>query len=209
MASNKRLILIISLVAAVCLAVVGATVAYYQGQTVTADNQFKVGAVDVSVPEVFPSIEENKDNAVKVVQLENTGTVDAYLRAMIVPTFRGEDGSYACDVDYSTVSAGYITVTDSREGTVYTLNLAQGWESSWHFSPTDNVFYFREIVPPFEKNLTTYLLESVSKNKNNWEDLNIDILADAVQTEGETVREHLKNNWGVTHISNTGTLHWD
>lgn len=208
MAGNKKLILLITLVAAVCLAVAGVTVAYYQGQTVDVNNSFRPGDVDVSVPEYFPDIEKDKSTAAKVVQLQNTGSVDAYLRAMIVPTFRGEDGSYACDVNYGTVSQGYIEVRDrSLHSTVYKLYLADDWQTNWHFSPGDNVFYYRHIVPP--TNTTNYLLWSVEKSQANWENLNIDILADAVQTEGETVLAHLKTNWGVTAVSEvTGELSW-
>lgn len=207
MAVNKRLIIILSLVAAVCLAVAGVTVAYYQGQTADVDNQFKVGDVNVSVPEEFPSIDPGND-ALKAVRLQNTGTVDAYLRAMIVPTFRGDEGSQACDVDYSTVPSGYIMVTAPDGVKTYKLFLADDWGTSWYFSPTDNVFYHRDFVKKGQT--TNLLLQSVVKSGDDWKDLNIDILADAVQTEGETVLDHLKTHWGVTRIGEgTGRLYWE
>lgn len=211
MAQNKRLIFIISVVAAVCLAVTGVTIAFYQAQTEEVNNTFRLGEVDVSVPEEFPSIDPGTDEALKAVYLENTGTVDAYLRGMIVPTFRGEDGSMACDVDYSKVlSDGYILVTaPNGSPETYRLDLAPGWQSSWHFSPAGNVFYYRKIVPHTNGTMTTMLLKSVTKSGDNWKNLNIDILADAIQTQGDNAREHLYNVWGVTGIDPDGTLHWD
>lgn len=96
---KKRENLIVALAVLVCSVVCCSTFAFIYTKTAPVVNEFQGSAVGVKVDETF-------ENNIKTnVAIENTGTAESYVRAMIVVTWKAKDGSVAPevpekDVDY-------------------------------------------------------------------------------------------------------------
>jgi hypothetical protein len=101
-----------------------------------------------------------------------------------------------------------------------TFVLNADWEKYWVFNPKDGYFYYKSALPPESKDdegnvvagITQPLLEKVSISADTYKTVNtdglylrVDILADAIQTEGNAVT----NRWassGITINSETEQL---
>lgn len=150
---------------------------------------------------------------IKNVDAEEENNPDAYIRVAIVPrwvTTPADSQSTIASTFEADVSAYQSTVTDgnttslvdykpfgkladiSITNNTYTMGdvtfiLADDWNTNWIFNPKDGYFYYKKKVAPNET--TSVLLSSVSvpssviKFDTNVT-LQIDILTDAVQTEG-------------------------
>lgn len=70
-------------------AVVGSTVAFLVTKTAPVENKFTYASVSCTVSESFNGTTKEK------VQIQNTGTTDAYIRATYVVNWLNKDGSIA------------------------------------------------------------------------------------------------------------------
>ncbi len=118
----------------------------------------------------------------KQVQIQNTSNpheVDCYIRVMLVPVFRTNEGTLAADISLSP-SGDNISIT-APNGESVTLQLANGWENDWIYD--SGYFYYRNIVHPGQS--TTVLLNSVLvSDVELWDTLCLEVISDAVQAEG-------------------------
>lgn len=139
--------------------VAGSTVAYLIAKTDDVQNTFEYGKVSCAIHEDFKDKTYKKD-----VQVENTGNVNAYIRATCVINWLDKDGNIAASVpsDYD-----------------YTLTvpISDKWVPGG-----DGYYYYTSPVEPGGK--TDFLLDcKVDYPENAEYTLSVEILATAVQSE--------------------------
>lgn len=140
--------------------------------------------------------------AKKQVQILNANkdgenNADAYIRVCFVPhwTVTLPDGTEA-DVASTKGLTSFGNYPESIEGSTFTMGdvtftLNSDWESSWIYNSTDGYFYCKNIVGIGDS--TAQLLDGISMTKDAYEkipdgvSLRVDVLADAIQTEGGAV----------------------
>lgn len=176
---NKLAILFIAVVMLIG-AVVGSTVAFLVTQTDPVENKFTYASVSCTVSESFNGTTKEK------VQIQNTGTTDAYIRATYVVNWFNKDGSIA-PVPQGTIPNGY------------TLSISENPDKAWT-KGTDGYFYYLTPVAP--GGLTDGSLVNCTVTYPQGVEpeyiLSVEILATAVQsTPAKAVREA----WGVTPVS--------
>ena len=176
---NKLAILFIAVVMLIG-AVVGSTVAFLVTQTDPVENKFTYASVSCAVSETFKGATKEK------VQIQNTGTTDAYIRAAYVVSWLNKDGSIA-PVPQGTTPDGYI------------LSISENPNNAWT-KGTDGYFYYLTPVAP--GGLTDGSLVNCTVTYPQGVEpeyiLSVEILATAVQsTPAKAVREA----WGVTPVS--------
>lgn len=176
---NKLAILFIAVVMLIG-AVVGSTVAFLVTQTDPVENKFTYASVSCAVSESFNGTTKEK------VQIQNTGTTDAYIRATYVVSWLNKDGSIA-PVPQGTTPDGYI------------LSISENPNNAWT-KGTDGYFYYLTPVAP--GGLTDGSLVNCTVTYPQGVEpeyiLSVEILATAVQsTPAKAVREA----WGVTPVS--------
>lgn len=176
---NKLAILFIAVVMLIG-AVVGSTVAFLVTKTAPVENKFTYASVSCTVSESFNGTTKEK------VQIQNTGTTDAYIRATYVVSWLNKDGSIA-PVPQGTTPDGYI------------LSISENPNNAWT-KGTDGYFYYLTPVAP--GGLTDGSLVNCTVTYPQGVEpeyiLSVEILATAVQsTPAKAVREA----WGVTPVS--------
>lgn len=176
---NKLAILFIAVVMLIG-AVVGSTVAFLVTKTAPVENKFTYASVSCTVSESFNGTTKEK------VQIQNTGTTDAYIRATYVVNWLNKDGSIA-PVPQGTIPNGY------------TLSISENPDNAWT-KGTDGYFYYLTPVAP--GGLTDGSLVNCTVTYPQGVEpeyiLSVEILATAVQsTPAKAVREA----WGVTPVS--------
>ena len=176
---NKLAILFIAVVMLIG-AVVGSTVAFLVTKTAPVENKFTYASVSCTVSETFKGATKEK------VQIQNTGTTDAYIRATYVVSWLNKDGSIA-SVPQGTTPDGYI------------LSISENPNNAWT-KGTDGYFYYLTPVAP--GGLTDGSLVNCTVTYPQGVEpeyiLSVEILATAVQsTPAKAVREA----WGVTPVS--------
>lgn len=171
---NKLAILFIAVVMLIG-AVVGSTVAFLVTKTAPVENKFTYASVSCAVSETFNGATKEK------VQIKNTGTTDAYIRATYVVNWLNKDGSIA-PVPQGTTPDGY------------TLSISENPDNAWT-KGTDGYFYYLKPVAPGEFTKDGSLVYcSVVYPENAEYTLSVEILATAVQsTPANAVREAWPN----------------
>lgn len=156
---NKAAVL---LTAAVLLigTVVGSTVAYLIAQTEAVENTFEYAKVSCEVKEDF-----NGGNTKKNVQITNTGSTNAYIRATYVVNWLDSNGNIAASVP---------------EG--YSYNVTENPEGEWT-KGTDGYFYYLSPVAPDASTPGSLLTCTVTRPENPEYRLSVEILATAIQSE--------------------------
>lgn len=87
MKQNKKTILMLVSLVVLLAAVVGTTIAYLVASDDPITNTFTPTSVPVDIPE------DTKTGVKKEVKVKNKGTTDAYIRAMVVITWKDKDGN--------------------------------------------------------------------------------------------------------------------
>lgn len=173
---NKLAILFIAVVMLIG-AVVGSTVAFLVTETTPVTNTFEYAKVSCAVSETF--IGATKEN----VQIQNTGTTDAYIRATYVVNWLNKDGTIAASVP---------------EG--YSYDLTENPNNVWA-KGDDGYFYYWTPVAPGNStpesllNCTAHYPEGVEPQYI----LSVEILATAVQS---TPAKAVQEAWGVLPSGN-------
>ena len=176
---NKLAILFIAVVMLIG-AVVGSTVAFLVTKTAPVENKFTYASVSCTVSESFNGTTKEK------VQIQNTGTTDAYIRATYVVNWLNKDGSIA-PVPQGTIPNGY------------TLSISENPDNAWT-KGTDGYFYYLTPVAP--GGLTDGSLVNCTVTYPQGVEpeyiLSVEILATAVQS---TPAKAVQEAWGVTPVS--------
>lgn len=156
---NKAAVL---LTAAVLLigTVVGSTVAYLIAQTDAVENTFEYAEVSCEVKEDF-----NGGNTKKNVQITNTGSTDAYIRATYVVNWLDAQGKIVASVPGG-----------------YSYTLTENPDNKWTKS-TDGYFYYLTPVAPGDSTPGSLLTCTVTRPENPEYRLSVEILATAIQSE--------------------------
>jgi hypothetical protein len=185
---NKKTIIIISYVLVVILAMTGATYALLSTESQAKVNSFVPGVLTTTIiennedsdnTEILTPDEDVTSKIVEVLNVNNPHEVDAYIRVMLVPTFRTNEGTLAGNMSLDP-SSNIVTITSPDDGTI-TLHLIDGWDSNWIFD--NGYFYHIDIVQPGIK--TAILLESVEVSDIDlWSSFQLEVLSDAIQAEG-------------------------
>lgn len=154
-------------------AVIGSTVAYLITNTDPVENKFTYAGVSCEVTEEF------KNNTKEHVQVKNTGTTDAYIRATYVVNWLDAQGNIVASVP---------------EGYSYTLT--ENPDGQWTKASGDGYFYYLKPVAPKASTPGSLLNCTVTYPDNNPEyTLSVKILATAIQSQpAKAVGEA----WGVT-----------
>ena len=155
-------------------AVVGSTVAYLITNTGPVENQFTYAGVSCEVKEDF------NGNTKKDVQITNTGSTDAYIRATYVVNWLDAQGNIVASVP---------------EGYSYTLT--ENPNSMWT-KYGDGYFYYLTPVAPGESTPGSLLTCTVTHPENPEYRLSVEILATAIQS---TPAKAVTEAWGVTPSS--------
>jgi len=175
---NKLAILFIAVVMLIG-AVVGSTVAFLVTKTAPVENKFTYASVSCTVSESFNGTTKEK------VQIQNTGTTDAYIRATYVVNWLNKDGSIA-PVPQGTIPNGYE------------LSISENPDKAWT-KGTDGYFYYLTPVAPGHFTEGGSLVNcSVVYPENAEYILSVEILATAVQS---TPAKAVQEAWGVTPVS--------
>lgn len=149
---RRQKALVIALCTVLLLSIVGgATVAYVAASTETRNNTFVPGTVSCSVGTDY--------------RVENTGNVDAFIRAAIVVNWENANGDIR----------GIAPVA----GTDYKLTLGNGWEQEGLY------YYYSGSVDPDAFTGAVCEVESLTAAPTGYT-LVVEILAEAIQAEGET-----------------------
>lgn len=195
--NNKSFLLLASL-ALIVTAVIGTTMAYLVSDTPTVTNTFTPAKVGSYVDEDFNGT--TKEN----VKIQNTGDIEAYIRAKVVVTWQDTVGNVygkkpetklACD--HNNCNCDYII----------TYNLGEQKENDesgstagqWTFEENDGFYYWSSEVPATK--FTGILIESCSPVANKAPEgynLHVEILAEAIQAEPI---DAVKDAWKIDPIT--------
>lgn len=179
----KALLLIASL-AVLLTATVGSTAAWLVSKPAAVENDFVPGKVACEVLEEF-----SKGNGTYVksnVRVKNTGNTDAYIRVLLVFTWKDKDGN--------------IFSNKPQEGIDYQINMDNMYLTDWIMQKSDTGVYFyykKRVAPSAETGKlieSLYQIATVTGPENGKYKLSVDILADAVQANPP---EAVKDSWGV------------
>lgn len=172
---NKKLILLISIVAILILALTaGTTLAWLKASSGPVVNTFEPARVTSQV-------EEKTNNGIKSeVKIKNTSNIDAYIRATVVINWVDKDGN--------------IAAQKPVKGTGYTIeyNLtSNGW-----WQGNDGYYYYSSAVAP--EDLTGVLIKeckAVADKAPEGYSLSVEIIADAIQSVPDKA---VSDAWNVT-----------
>ena len=178
---NKTKTLWIVLSIALLLTVsVGGTLAYLSTQTSEVENTFEPSEVKCKVDESFNGTVKSK------VSIQNTGNTDAYIRAAIVVTWKDAVN-------------GNVYPEMPKAGEDYTITIKDAADDNWT-KGGDGFWYYEKAVAPGES--TDVLIESCAPVANETPagyGLNVEILAQAIQAEGDAVAG--PTNWTITPVT--------
>ena len=179
----KALLLIASL-AVLLTATVGSTAAWLVSKPAAVENNFVPGKVACKVQEDF-----GKGNGTYVksnVRVQNTGNTDAYIRVLLVFTWKDKEGN--------------IFSNKPQEGKDYQINMDNMNLTDWIMQESDTgvYFYYKKPVKPGKETgkliESLYQIATVTGPENGKYKLSVDILADAVQADPP---EAVADSWGV------------
>lgn len=176
----KALLLIASL-AVLLTATVGSTAAWLVSKPAAVENDFVPGKVACQVLENFGT--ESGTSVKRNVRVKNTGNTDAYIRVLLVFTWKDD--------------AGNIFSNKPQEGKDYQINKNL---TDWIKQESDAGTYYYYKKPVARDAETDVLIEllrqiaGVTGPENGKYKLSVDILADAVQANPP---EAVADSWGV------------
>lgn len=177
----KALLLIASL-AVLLTATVGSTAAWLVSKPAAVENNFVPGKVACHVLEDFGA--ENGTYVKSNVRVKNTGNTDAYIRVLLVFTWKDDKGN--------------IFSNKPQEGKDYQIVMDDLTDWIMQKSDTGVYFYYKKRVAPEEEtgNLieSLYQIADVTGPENGKYKLSVDILADAVQADPP---QAVADSWGV------------
>ena len=163
---NRTAVLLIAVILLISTAV-GSTVAFLATRTEPVENSFEYANVSCKVT-------QNCDTDGSIVQVKNTGTISAYIRAAVVANWIDVDGNIAASVP---------------EGYSYDLTCSFG---SWA-QGKDGFFYYLLPVAPDASTEGNLLTCTVTCPETPEYTLSVEVLAEAIQsTPASAVNEAWK-----------------
>lgn len=169
-AKTWKALIVAALAVVILTAAVGGTMAWLSTQTKELTNTFEPAKVTCAVNETF------ENNVKSNVSIQNTGTTDAYIRAMIVANWCTADGKVV-----KTASPNY-------EGLP-----GRGWVKH-----TDGFYYYTQPVAPDQTTSMLFTKCEQGTVPEGADHLEVNIICQAVQS---TPANAVTEAWGVT-ISN-------
>lgn len=175
---KKRNLIIISSIILVATTI--ATTIAFISKDNTIDNDFLLGTVSTAVDETFTN------NVKEDVSIENTGNVDAYIRAFILISYKDANG---------------VILTDTpAANTDYSMTMSNS--TNWLYSSTDGFYYYKLPVAP--NNNTDILIDECRElQSHNGKILSVDIITQSIQA---TPSSAVTEAWGVTIANNILSL---
>ena len=169
---KKSVILLIS-VSALMLMVIGTSLSFLKTQKGPLVNEFASSYVTSEVIEKF------ENNIKSNVKIQNTGDIDAYIRAAVIVTWKDKSGNVypkmpVADTDY--------TIAFSDIG--------------WDINTSDGYYYYTTPVAPNETTkplIKTVIPVDEKTPEGYW--LSVEILGDAIQS---LPTKAVVDSWGVT-----------
>ena len=156
-------------------AMIGSTVAFLITNTGPVENKFAYASVSCNVKEDFNgSIKKN-------VQITNTGSTDAYIRATYVVNWLDAQGNIVASVPKG-----------------YSYTLKENPDGEWTKASGDGYFYYLSPVAPDKSTPGSLLTCTVTHPENPEYRLSVEILATAIQS---TPAKAVTEAWGVTPSS--------
>jgi hypothetical protein len=195
----KKVLVIVFSLAIFIFLLTDVTRAYLTTLSVQKNNLFFRGSLTASIyengslaPDGTKNLTPTGNMASKLVQVKNMANpreINAYIRVMLVPTFRSSSSTFGGNMTLDP-SGNTITIVAPNGGTV-TLNLISGWGNNWIYS--NGYYYYKKIVHPNE--LTAALLLNVTvSNSALWNTFQLEVLSDAIQAESGAAA----SAWGST-----------
>lgn len=170
----NRSFVVLASVLVLIIGLVGTTLAFLYDSTEVVKNVFTPSVVTTTIVENF------EDNVKNNVQVENTGDIDAYIRAMVVVTWQKDD-----------TNLSVVYPTAPVEGTDYTVFYpGNGWVEH-----TDGYYYYTSKVAPDAS--TGVLLTDCKPVEGKTPDgyhLVVEILSEGIQAKPV---EAVVEAWGV------------
>ena len=154
--------------------VIGSTVAFLITNTGPVENKFAYASVSCEVKEDFHG------NTKKDVQITNTGSTNAYIRATYVVNWLDAQGNIVASVPE-----------------VYSYSLIENPGDKWT-KGNDGYFYYLSPVAPGASTPGSLLTCTVTRPENPEYRLSVEILATAIQS---TPAKAVTEAWGVTPTS--------
>jgi len=151
-------------------AAIGSTVAYLAAQTGAVENTFQYASVSCKVTEDFDGTQKSN------VQVKNTGTTDAYIRATYVVNWLDKEGNIAASVP---------------EG--YSYEIAENPDRKWLVGQ-DGYFYYLTPVAPRGSTPGSLLTCTATRPEKPEYTLSVEILATAIQS---APAKAVTEAWGV------------
>ena len=164
---NRTAVLLIAIILLISTAV-GSTVAFLATKTEPVENSFEYANVSCKVT-------QNCDTDGSIVQVKNTGTISAYIRAAVVANWIDVDGTIAASVP---------------EGYSYDLTCSSG---SWA-QGKDGFFYYLLPVAPGASTEGNLLTCTVTCSETPEYTLSVEVLAEAIQS---TPASAVNEAWNV------------
>ena len=164
---NRTAVLLIAIILLISTAV-GSTVAFLATKTEPVENSFEYANVSCEVT-------QNCDTDGSIVQVKNTGTISAYIRAAVVANWIDVNGDIAASVP---------------EGYSYDLTCSSG---SWVQGP-DGFFYYLLPVAPDASTEGNLLTCTVTCPETPEYTLSVEVLAEAIQS---TPASAVNEAWNV------------
>lgn len=164
---NRTAVLLIAIILLISTAV-GSTVAFLATKTEPMENSFEYANVSCKVT-------QNCDTDGSIVQVKNTGTISAYIRAAVVANWIDVDGNIAASVP---------------EGYSYDLTCSSG---SWA-QGKDGFFYYLLPVAPGASTEGNLLTCTVTCPETPEYTLSAEVLAEAIQS---TPASAVNEAWNV------------
>ena len=152
---NRTAVLLIAVILLISTAV-GSTVAFLATKTEPVENSFEYANVSCKVT-------QNCDTDGSIVQVKNTGTISAYIRAAVVANWIDVDGNIAASVP---------------EGYSYDLTCSSG---SW-VQGNDGFFYYLLPVAPGASTEGSLLTCTVTCPEDPEYTLSVEVLTEAIQS---------------------------
>lgn len=165
---NRTAVLLIAIILLISTAV-GATVAFLATKTEPVENSFEYANVSCEVTQ------HRDTDGSSIVQVKNTGTISAYIRAAVVANWIDADGNIAASVP---------------EGYSYDLTCSSG---SWA-QGKDGFFYYLLPVAPGASTEGNLLTCTVTCPETPEYTLSVEVLAEAIQS---TPASAVNEAWNV------------
>lgn len=164
---NRTAVLLIAVILLISTAV-GSTIAFLATKTEPVENSFEYANVSCKVT-------QNCDTDGSIVQVKNTGTISAYIRAAVVANWIDVDGNIAASVP---------------EGYSYELTCSSG---SW-VQGNDGFFYYLLPVAPGALTEGSLLTCTVTCPETPEYTLSVEVLTEAIQS---TPASAVNEAWNV------------